>query len=117
MTDWRGELEKWPRPIVDVPFDIEQRREILLTLSQSLLGMLLLSNMSFHIVEAAGIFLLWLAQFLVPHWREEVAVAYAVWIVVLSIGFVIKAQPLRAPAAFWETMRRRDGGRGRRRGA
>jgi cation:H+ antiporter len=62
-----------------VPFDDHQRKEILLTISQSMLGMLLLSNMSFHIVEASGIFLLWLAQFLVPGLHTPVTLIYFAW--------------------------------------
>ena len=62
-----------------LPFDDYQRKEILLTLSQSLLGMLLLSNMSFHLVEAGGIFLLWLAQFLVPGLHTPVTLIYFAW--------------------------------------
>ena len=64
-----------------VPFDEVQRREILLTVAQSMLGMLVLANMSFHIVEAAGIFLLWGVQFAVPHLHVEVTVLYFGWVV------------------------------------
>jgi len=62
-----------------VPFDEHQRAEILLTIAQSLLGMLLLMNMSFHIVEAAGIFLLWFLQFLVPGLHLPVTLIYLAW--------------------------------------
>ena len=65
--------------VMVVPFDPAQRKEILLTVSQSLLGMLLLSNMSFHIVEACGIFLLWLSQFLVPGLHTPVTLIYFAW--------------------------------------
>jgi cation:H+ antiporter len=68
----RGELSS-------VPFDDHQRMEILLTISQSLLGMLLLMNMSFHIVEAGGIFLLWFAQFVRPGMHVPVTVIYLGW--------------------------------------
>ena len=63
-----------------VPFDEVQRREILLTVAQSMLGMLVLANMSFHIVEAAGIFFLWGVQFVVPHLHVEVTVLYFGWV-------------------------------------
>ena len=62
-----------------VPFDEHQRAEILLTISQSLLGMLLLMNMSFHLIEASGIFLLWFAQFLVPGMHVPVTLVYFAW--------------------------------------
>lgn len=62
-----------------IPFDDFQRKEILLTIAQSLLGMLLLANMSFHLVEAAGIFTLWGLQFVVPHLHDEVTLLYFAW--------------------------------------
>jgi cation:H+ antiporter len=62
-----------------VPFDEYQRKEILLTVAQSMLGMLLLSNMSFHIVEASGIFVLWGAQFVRPGLHTPVTMIYFAW--------------------------------------
>jgi cation:H+ antiporter len=85
-------------------FDAEQRLEIVLTLLQTLLGAMLLANMEFDWLDAAAIFVLWLAQFLVPHWREEVAVAYALWIAVLVLGFALGAKRLLAPRYFWEAV-------------
>lgn len=89
------------------PFDAEQRLEILLTLLQTALGAVLLANLEFDWRDASALFVLWLAQFLVPHWREEVAVAYALWIAALVIGFVIRGEELRAPKHFWEAVRKR----------
>ena len=89
------------------PFDAEQRLEILLTLLQTGLGALVLANLEFDWRDASVLFVLWLAQFLVPHWREEVAVAYGVWMMVLVVGFVIRATPLLAPKYFWETVRKK----------
>jgi multidrug transporter EmrE-like cation transporter len=43
-------------------------------------------------------------QFLAPHLREEVSVAYALWIAVLLVGFVVKGHALLAPKYFWETI-------------
>jgi cation:H+ antiporter len=63
-----------------VPFDDFQRKEILLTVAQSMLGMMLLLNMSFHIIEAGGIFFLWGLQFAVPHLHEEVTIVYFAWV-------------------------------------
>jgi cation:H+ antiporter len=68
----RGELSS-------VPFDEHQRAEILLTIAQSLLGMLLMMNMSFHLVEAGGIFLLWFAQFVRPGMHVPVTLLYFAW--------------------------------------
>jgi cation:H+ antiporter len=60
----------------------EHRTELLLTLLQSALGVVILSNLDFHAYEALGLFVLWFAQFLVPGWREEISIVYAVWLVV-----------------------------------
>jgi cation:H+ antiporter len=104
----------------DFAFDAEQRLEIILTLLQTGLGAMLLANMEFDWRDAAAIFVLWLAQFLVPHWREEVAVAYAAWMAILAIGFAIRAERVLAPRLFWESLqagRRRaakgEGGKGK----
>lgn len=58
----------------------EHRMELLLTLLQSMLGMVLLANLNFHAYEALGLFVLWFAQFLRPEWREEVCMLYAAWL-------------------------------------
>jgi len=31
-------------------------------------------------------------------------VAYALWIVILLVGFLVRAKPLLAPTYFWETI-------------
>jgi cation:H+ antiporter len=94
---------------VDFHFDAEQRLEIVLTLLQTGLGVVVLANMEFDWLEASALFVLWAVQFFVPHLRQEVAVAYAVWIVVLGIGFATRARELLAPRYFWETVRKTTG--------
>ena len=91
----------------DFPLDIAQRNELALTLLQTLLGVLLLANMEFDWMDATALFVLWAVQFTLPHLRVEVMVAYGVWAVVLVIGFVVKGQPLRAPAYFWQAIRQK----------
>lgn len=91
----------------DFHFDAEQRVEIILTLLQTGLGMVVLANMEFDWFDATALFVLWVVQFFAPHLREEVSVAYALWIVVLLVGFVVKGHPLLAPKYFWETIRKR----------
>jgi cation:H+ antiporter len=59
-----------------VPFDALHRHEILLTLLQSVLGMLLLVNMRYAWWEAALVFGLWFVQFVRPGLRQEVIAAY-----------------------------------------
>jgi cation:H+ antiporter len=89
----------------DFRFDDAQRLEIVLTLLQTGLGVLLLASMEFGAPAAAGLFVLWLAQFLVPEWRPQVAIAYAVWMAVLVVRYASGRLPLRAPVCFLETVR------------
>ena len=88
----------------DFHFDAGQRLEILLTLLQTGLGVVILANMEFDWLDATALFVLWGVQFFVPHLREEVALGYAVWIAILVIGFVIRGKRLLAPKYFWETI-------------
>jgi cation:H+ antiporter len=83
-----------------VPFDDLQRREILLTVAQSMLGMLLLSNMSFHIVEAGGIFFLWGLQFARPHLHAEVTIVYFAWVAYEVFVTLLVRRRLAAFGAF-----------------
>ena len=89
----------------DFHFDGSQQLEILLTLLQTALAMLLLANMAFEWFDASLIFFLWLAQFLVPHWREEVAVAYVIWMVILVGQYAFGTKKLLAWRYFLETVR------------
>jgi len=88
----------------DFHFDTGQRLEIILTLLQTGLGLVLLANMEFDWFDATALFVLWVVQFLSPHLREEVSVAYALWIVILLVTFAIKGQPLLAWKYFWQTL-------------
>jgi cation:H+ antiporter len=90
----------------DFHFDDAQRLELLLTLLQSGLAVLLLANMEFDWLDATILFVLWLVQFLRPTLREEIAVAYGIWMVILVIGFVVRGHALLAPKYFWETVKR-----------
>ena len=62
-----------------LPFDGAQRDEILLTVLQSVVAVLLLANMRFEWWNAVLLFVLWLVQFLVAEWRQEISYAYAGW--------------------------------------
>ena len=99
--------------LTHVPFDHEQRKEILLTISQSLLGLLLLSNMSFHLVEACGIFLLWGAQFVRPDLHVPVTIAYFAWSA-FEIGLAIFVRRRVAAATAFVALWRTHGRRGPR---
>jgi len=90
----------------DFHFDAPQRLEIGLTLLQTMLGILVLANMEFDWLDASVLFVLWLAQFIVPHWREEVAVLYGVWIVILLALFLLRKKKFLAWRYFLETVKR-----------
>lgn len=62
-----------------IVFDEHQRVEILLTIIQSYLGFLFLASMDFRMREAAGLFFLWLVQFIFPQVREEIIWIYGAW--------------------------------------
>jgi cation:H+ antiporter len=80
-----------------IPFDGMHRHEIMLTILQSLLGMVLLVNMKYSAAEAGAIFVLWAAQFFVPGIREEIQWAY-VALIVLGLVQVVRGQ--RSVCAF-----------------
>lgn len=85
--------------IQPIPLDHEQRIEFALTIAQSALGMCLLANLSFAWYEAVVLFALWLAQFLVPGLREEVAILYGVWVAFEVMAWLMR---YRKPVAFTE---------------
>jgi cation:H+ antiporter len=87
---------------------VEHRVEIVLTLLQSALGVVLLANFRFHAHEALGLFGLWFAQFLVPHWREEACVAYGAWLAFELLSSAWRPGRLRAFAVapdLWRSAR------------
>jgi hypothetical protein len=71
-----------------LPLDVLQRREIMLTVLQSTVAVLLLLNMKFDWWDATLLFVLWLAQFLVPEWRDWIGLLYAAWIVGLVLSWI-----------------------------
>jgi cation:H+ antiporter len=92
----------------------EHRVELMLTLLQGTLGMALIANLNFKAIEAVGLFALFFVQFLVPHWREEVSVVYAVWLVVEIASGLWRPGRFRAFVVFpglWHLSARSKGGR------
>lgn len=93
--------------VTPIPFDGMHRHEILLTILQSLLGMVLLMNMRYSALEALVIFVLWFVQFVVPSLREEMIYVYLGFIA-LGIGQVLAGgRSLEAFAAFTHHFRTR----------
>jgi hypothetical protein len=61
---------------------------------QSVVAVLLVLNMKFEWWNATVLFVLWLAQFLMPHWRTPIMYVYGAW----AVGLVL-AWPWLKPAA------------------
>jgi hypothetical protein len=90
-----------------LPFDEFQRLEILLTILQAFLGWIFLASMSFEAYEAAGLFVLWLVQFVLPSLRHDMVWVYSAWIVV-ELGLVASGRkPIPAFSAFSRSWRQR----------
>jgi len=87
-----------------IPFDAMHRTEILLTILQSLLGVVLLLNMRYTAREAAVLFALWAVQFGVPSLREELVYVYGA-LAVLGVGRMLvdrgRAEAVPAFARQW----------------
>ena len=86
-------------------FDGDQETEIALTIAQSLLAALLLMELRFGWKDAAALFVLWLVQFVVPHWREEITIVYLAWCAMLLVLFAMKKLPCPVPGLFMEILR------------
>ncbi len=71
-----------------VVFDEHQKIEILLTIVQSYLGFLFLASMDFCFFEAVALFVLWLAQFLVPDIRQPITWVYGAWAFVETLRLI-----------------------------
>ncbi|MEW6201756.1 MAG: hypothetical protein AB1546_07265 [bacterium] len=83
-----------------IEFDTHQRFEIALTMVQSILGFMFLADMRLRWYEAAGLFVLWFIQFIIPHLREEILVVYILWILVVAVQFLIHRKEFHAVRCF-----------------
>ncbi len=88
-----------------VVFDDHQRLEILLTIVQSYLGFLVLVKMDFRFLEASGLFMLWLLQFIFPEIREEILWVYGLWAVTQTFIMVRGLKERNAFSVFLELRR------------
>ncbi len=73
----------------EIVFDPHQKVEILLTIVQSYLGFLFLASMDFSLIEAVGLFALWIFQFFVPSIREEIIWVYGAWAIWETIQLMV----------------------------
>lgn len=83
-----------------IVFDDHQKLEILLTIIQSYLGFLFLASMDFSLIEALGLFVLWLVQFCVASLREEILWVYAAWSLIETIRFILNHKEKNAFSVF-----------------
>lgn len=95
--------------VTALPFDEFQRLEILLTILQAFLGWLFLASMSLRAYEAAGLFGLWVVQFVRPSLRHEMLLVYGAWIAFELARVALGRQKIRAfeaMARVWKARRR-----------
>jgi cation:H+ antiporter len=88
-----------------IPFDEMQRLEILMTLGQSLVGMMFLINMELRWWEATALFSLWFIQFVFStnlelHIHEYVTYLYLAWAGVELIRMLVGRRQPRAFSLF-----------------
>jgi cation:H+ antiporter len=84
-------------------FNSEQRAELILTIAQSLTGLVFLLNMEFSWWEALAMLILFIAQFVLPH--APIAIVFGVWSIAGLLHFLIRRPPHNAIASFIETWR------------
>jgi cation:H+ antiporter len=90
-----------------LPFDEFQRLEILLTILQAFLGWIFLASMNLAAYEAAGLFGLWVIQFVRPSLRHEMIWVYAAWIAVELVLVALGKKKIPAFAAFARAWKKR----------
>jgi cation:H+ antiporter len=103
-----------------IAFDDQQKLEILMTLGQSLVGMLFLINMKLTWWEAGSLFSLWFIQFafspirpgpgvlgfLAAHIHGYVTVAYLIWFALGFLGYLFGRRRMEAFSLFGAMWRR-----------
>jgi cation:H+ antiporter len=95
-----------------IPFDHQQKLELLMTIAQALMGMMFLVNMDLRWWEAAVLFVFWLVQFAfsVMHvWITAACFAWAAWELARLLTGARHATALSEFARIWRehVMRRR----------
>lgn len=93
--------------VASVVFDDQQKVEILLTIIQSYLGFLFLASLDFQFIEAAVLFLLWLAQFLFPGIRVGITWLYAGWALIETVKLARNFGKRNAFRVFFQLSRER----------
>jgi cation:H+ antiporter len=92
--------------ISGIPLDAQQEAELLLTISQSVVGLIFLANMSFAWWEALAMFVLFACQFAVPEGsRVWITYAFLLWALVAVAAIVIRRRLPQAFTSFAATWR------------
>lgn len=91
-------------------FDPQQQSELLLTIGQSLVALTFLINMEFDWWEALAMFVLFMVQFVLPHfWGERtqiwISVTFFVWTGVSLTQYIFRRPRPNALSSFLETWR------------
>ncbi|HZS54197.1 MAG TPA: hypothetical protein VFA65_07320 [Bryobacteraceae bacterium] len=96
--------------ISGIPFDAQQESELLLTISQSVVGLVFLANMKFSWWEALAMFVLFAAQFAFPaearHW---ITYAFFAWSAISVLVMIANRRLPEAITNFIETWREHVG--------
>ncbi len=93
-----------------IPLDAEQQSELLLTIGQSLAGLIFLMNMEFAWWEALAIFVLFAIQFILPvFWGDQVRIwitaAFFLWTALALVRMIVQRRRPNALVRFIETWR------------
>ncbi len=93
-----------------IAFDSQQESELLLTIGQSLVGMIFLLKMEFAWWEAAGMFMLFAAQFVFPallrsQSRMWITAAFFIWSIAAAVQIAFRKRRRNAFSSFFETWR------------
>ena len=90
--------------ISSIPIDTQQRSELLLTISQNLVGLTFLLNMKFEWWEALVMFALFVVQLVLPvALRTWISVAFLMWAAVEILRIIARRELPRALGDFLET--------------
>jgi hypothetical protein len=88
-----------------IPLDPEQQGELLLTIGQSMVGLIFLINMEFDWWEALTMFVLFAAQFVHPSAKLWITWAFLLWTAFAVIRILVSRRLPAALVSFVETCR------------
>jgi cation:H+ antiporter len=97
--------------VIALHFDAEQQQELLLTISQSALGLIFLADMKFTWWEALAMFVLFAAQFVLPEFfgqpaKTWITEAFLAWFALHLLAIILRRRTPAALVKFVDTWRR-----------